>query len=168
MFILSFGLISLAQDKDLDDKILVIREAKEHGKTAVAVEGYLLGEDVLEVKVIARMRRTKPRIYNVIFVGPGVGRVVPIAKETIYDTLVEEEPFETTRQTGFISFGDRTEDKKSKGTLTRELFQFRIPTSRIKEGKKYQLWIKVQGMQRDVKEESFKFNLEGLPELLLE
>jgi len=142
------------------ERVLIIREAKKSRHTTVAVEAYLDG-DILEVKVIARMRRTKPRIYNVIFIGPKAGRVVPDARETLYPTMEGEEPFPTKEREGFISFDKKVKTKKARGTLTKELLKFRIPVDRIIAGRRYQIWVKIESMQRGGNKESFKFDLKN-------
>jgi len=152
--ILVFSSLGYAQEK-----ILVLREAKEHKKATAAVEVYLEG-DILEVKVIARMDRTKPRIYNVIVIGPKIGRVVPKMRNTLYPTMEDEEPFPTKKSGGFISFSSKEETKKTSGTLTKESLKFEIPGDRVVAGKRYQIWVKLESMQRGGDKESFKFDLE--------
>ncbi len=149
------------------ERVLIIREAKKSRHTTVAVEAYLEG-DILEVKVIARMRRTKPRIYNVIFLGPKVGRVVPDVRETLYPAMEGEESFPTKEREGFISFDEKVKTKEARGTLTKELLKFRIPADRIIAGRRYQIWVKVESMQRSGDRESFKFDLENFPQFFSE
>ncbi|MDP8233900.1 MAG: hypothetical protein P9M06_03755 [Candidatus Saelkia tenebricola] len=158
--LLAVGLFFMLSVNTLaEGRVLVIREAKKSRHTTVAVEAFL-EEDILNVKVIARMRRTKPRIYNVIFVGSKVGRVVPDARETLYPTMEGEEPFPTKEREGFISFDDKVKVKEASGTLTKELLKFRIPMDKIVPGKRYQIWVKIESMQRGGDKESFKFNIE--------
>ncbi len=141
------------------EKVLVLREAKEHKKAAAAVEVYLEG-NTLEVTVIGRMDRTKPRIYNVIVIGPKIGRVAPKMRETLYPTMKNEEPFPTKKSGGFIRFSSKEETKNTSGTLTKELLKFEIPGEKIVDGKRYQIWVKLESMQRGGDKESFKFDLE--------
>ncbi|MDP8216710.1 MAG: hypothetical protein P9L98_05280 [Candidatus Kaelpia imicola] len=141
------------------DRVLLLREAKEHRRATAAVEAYLEG-NILEVKVIARMDRTKPRIYNVIVIGPKIGRLVPKMRETLYPTMEDEEPFPTKKSGGFIRFSSKEEAKKTSGTLTKELLKFEIPSEKVVAGKRYQIWVKIESMQRGGDKESFKFDLE--------
>lgn len=162
---LSLSCISYAQEGEAQKRILVIREAKQHKETTAAVKAYLI-DDVLEVTVIARMYATKPRIYNVIVVGPKLGRMSPTTRKTLVPTVEGEEPFPTTERGAFISFGERTKTKEAKGTLTEELLEFKLPPEKIRPGKKYQLWVRVESMQRGGEIEGFKFDLKDLPTLI--
>ncbi len=155
--------LAFTEDNSGDNKILILREAKEDSKATVAVEAYLI-EDILEVKVIARMEREKPRIYNVIVVGPKIGRVVSEAREVLFPAMENEEPFPTKEREGFLSFDDKKKDKEAKGTLTKELLRFKIPREKIIKGKRYQLWVKIESMKSGGKSNStsFKFDLENL------
>ncbi len=141
------------------EKILVLREAKKHKKATAAVEAYLEG-NTLEVTVIGRMDRTKPRIYNVIVIGPKIGRVAPKMRDTLYPTMEDEEPFPTKKSGGFIRFSNKEEAKNTSGTLTKELLKFEIPEEKVVKGKRYQIWVKLESMQRGGDKESFKFDLE--------
>jgi hypothetical protein len=153
-----------AEEKS-NKRILVIRQAKQDRKTTVAVEAYLIN-DILEVTVIARMYAAKPRIYNVILVGPKLGRISPKTRKTLLSTIEEEAPFPTSERRGFISFSKKTKNKKAKGTLTKELVKFEIPTEKIIPDRRYQLWIKVESMRKGGKIQGFKFNLENFPKLI--
>jgi len=144
----------------------VIREAKERGKIAAAVEAYLVADDMLEVTVTARMDAAKPRIFSVLIVGSKLGRISAIERETLFaNALDEENPFLTQEVTGFIKFDQSKKEKKLKGTLSRELHKFRIPTEKVIPGKRYQLWVKVDSMRAGGKHTNFKFDLPDFPNL---
>ena len=155
------------EGQETPERRLVIREGKQSRANIVAVETYLVGNDILEVTVEARMYAQKPKINDVIMVGPRLGRIHYKTRETVHATLEEEEPIPITKQGGFIVFGKRTKTKKPKGTLTKELFKLKIPTDKIVPGKRYQLWVQVEsktsGGGRPLR---FKFDLKDLPELI--
>ena len=157
---------SYAQEQEDAEGILVLREAKEYRKTTVAAQVYLI-DDILEVTVIARMYAEKPRFYKVSIVGPKLGRLSPKTREELTSMMEEETPYPTTKKGIFISFGKKTKTKKARGTLIRELFQFKIPRDKIVPGKHYQLRVAVESKTRGggmpVK---FKFDLQDLPEFL--
>lgn len=162
------ALFSYAQDEDVAGRNLLIRQAKERQDTAVAVEAYLIG-DILEVTIVAKMYAARPRIYNAILVGPRLGRISPKARQTLYPKAEDEELiFLTTDELGSIRFTKKTKQKEVKGTLTKELAQFKIPTDKIMPNKRYQLWIKVESMQGPGQRESFKFDLKNLSKLISE
>lgn len=149
------------------DKELVIREAEELRKNAVAVEAYLV-DDILEAKISVRIFRARPKIHNVIVVGPKLGRISPIEIEQLFATTEEEPPYETKERGGFISFSDDTKTKSLKGTVVRKMFKFKIPPEKIVEDGHYQIWVKVkeEGHGRQGKMTSYKFDLEELPRLV--
>jgi hypothetical protein len=159
VFIFIFLFLSRSFSAYAEERILLLREAKEYKNATAAVEVYL-EENILEVIVIARMNRTKPRIDNVIVVGPKIGRVAPKSRGTLYPTMEDEEPFPTKKSGGFISLSSKDDLKTTSGTLTKEFLKFEIPGDRVLSGKKYQIWIKVESMQRGGHKESFKFDLE--------
>ena len=167
LFVSGAGFV-YAEEAQEPERILVIREAKENEfDTTVAVEVYLEGE-ILEATVIVRMLRTRPRIFNALVVGPKIGRISSKTKEVLDPTVEGEEPFPTKKRGGFISFGEDEEDKKAKGAVIKELIKFKLPTDKIVENKKkkYELWIKAQGLQHTKRIQSFTFVLEDLPELI--
>jgi len=43
-----------------------------------------------------------------------------------------------------------------------------IPEDRVRKGKKYQLWIQIESLQRGGKYKTYKFDLEKFAELILE
>ncbi len=157
---------SCAQEEDAK-QILVLRKAQERQNTVVAVEAYLIN-DILEVTVIASMYATRPRIYNLILVGPRLGRLSPKEKESLYPKAEDKEmDFPTEDMQGrLIRFSKKIKEKKVKGTLTKELFKFKIPADRIIPNKRYELRIEVESMQRPGQPERFRFELKNLPELI--
>ncbi len=167
LFCLSIvGLEVNAQEKDDAGRLLVLREAKQHRKTSVAVEAYLL-DNILEATVIARMDAAKPRIFSVIIVGPKLGRVSAKERKTLFSAVEDEETIFSTEDKGaFIRFSKSREDRELKGTLTRELHKFRIPVEKILPNKRYQLWVKVESMQDPGRIDNFKFDLENFSELV--
>jgi hypothetical protein len=155
-------LLSYAKAQEIAiEKVRILREAQEYEKSTVAVDAHLK-DDILQVIIIARMDGTKPRIYNSIVVGPKLGRLSCESREVLLATVEEEEPFLTKRKDkAFISFTKGEEVKKAKGTLTRELFVFKIPIDRIIKGKKYELWVQIESLQKGGKYKTFKFDLEN-------
>ena len=148
--------------------IVLLREAKEYGRTLVAVEANLSG-NILDVKIIAKMYAKRPNIYNALFVGPKVGRMSPDSRQTLRPEADDEELiFKTTDEGGFLRTSKRTKEKKIKGALTKQSVQFKIPAKKIVPNKKYQLWIDVESMQNPGQYERFKFDLENLSEYLSE
>jgi hypothetical protein len=150
-----------------EEKTLLLREAKQSRKTTVAVEAYLIDKHIVEVKVIARMYAQKPRIYNVIIVGPRLGRISPLTRETLKLGLEPQEPFPTKERKGFISFGPREKEKQPKGRLTQEVLKFKIPVHKLIPGKCYQLWVKIESMAKGGKIQNFKFDIPDFAETLL-
>ena len=148
-----------------EERILVLREAKLFRKDSVAVEAYLI-DDILEVKVEARMYAKKPRINNVLLVGPRIGRLPYITKETIHKKIEEDDPYEVTKQHGLIVFEKRKKERKLKGTATREFYRLRIPKEKIVPGKRYRLWVEIESQTRGDDKQKFKFNIENLSELI--
>ncbi|MGD9014779.1 MAG: hypothetical protein PVI33_01980 [Candidatus Omnitrophota bacterium] len=159
-----------AEQKQIDEAqgpILVLYEAKERTKSAVAVEAYLI-DDIFEVTVIAKMYGTKPLIHKVLVVGPKLGRLSPHERQTVYPKAEDQEAFYKTKdiEGGIIRLKKREKEKKLKqGALTKELARFKIPTDKIVENKRYQLWVKIESMQRGGRFESFKFELKDFPKL---
>jgi len=162
---------SFAQE-DAAERILVLKKAQERqDNTAVAVEAYLLG-DILEVTVTARMYGTKPKIYNTVLVGPKISRLSPQEKQTVYPKAEDKETTFLTEdvEPGLIRLGSkkRVQEKKLKGTLTKELYRFKIPTDKIMPGKRYELRIQVESMQESIERDRFTFELKDFPKLLLQ
>ncbi len=174
--IVSIAMSSYAQEEGAMEQVQIIREAKEANKNLVAVDGYLIGEDIFELTVIARMKREKPRIHNVIVVGPGLGRLSCETKEILIATTKELDPFLTKKKDkGFINFGEDEEKSSkiisksnvSKGRLSKALYRFVIPRDKIKKDKKYKLWVQILSSQRGSKYKTYKFDLENFAQLVL-
>jgi len=164
---ISMLMLLIATPAFAGEKILVIREAKEDRKTAVSVEAYLIG-NMLEAKVSARVERAKPKLDNVIVIGPGIDRVSATKITQVFATTEEEAPYTTTKRKGFISFAPDEKTKKIKGTVVRQLYTFKIPPEKIKPKGKYELWVKVRQdtAKKKGKLTRFKFGLDKLPELM--
>jgi len=113
------------------------------------------------------MYSTKPRIYNIILVGPKIGRLSPKEKQVLYPQAGEEETAFLTENTnpGLISFGKKTKEKKLKGTLTKELFRFKIPVDQIMPDRRYELRIEIESMQSAGQGKKFTFKLDKLPQV---
>ena len=165
LLLLSVCGISFSQGEEVFEKTLVLREAKQLKKTKVGIEAYLL-EDILEVAVEVRMYAERPKIVMVMLTGPGIGRVYHKTKEDIPVSLEEDDPYLVTKLDGEISFSKRTKEKKLRGTLTKELYKFKVPVKKIKKGKRYQLWVEVESKRKGGRIPKFKFDLEELPELV--
>jgi len=163
ILVLSSGFSSL----ESAEKILVFREAFEEHTGTVSVEAHLIG-DILEVKATARIVRAKPKIENIILVGPKIGRMVPVTVKKVYATSEEEAPYITRKRGGLITFDDKKKTKKPKGSVDRKLATFKINKDKIIKGKRYEVWVRVkkEGAGRRGKLTSYKFNLEKLPELV--
>lgn len=157
--------------EDEMERKLVLRQAQKQGNTSVAVEAYLIG-DILETTVYVRMYSSKPKIFNILLVGPKLGRLSPRSKTTLYPKVEEQEAdltFPTTDiRGGHIRFSKRTEEKVSQGRLTRELAKFKIPRKRILAKRRYELRILVESMQRSGQTEYFRFPLKDFAQLFLE
>ena len=148
------------------ERLLVIREGKQSRNNIVVVDVYLI-EDVLEALVGVRMYAEKPKINDVILVGPKLGRIHYKSRETVFAKVEEEEPYPITKQSGIIVFGKRTKTKQPEGTLTKELFRIKIPREKIVPNKRYQLWVQVESKTRAGGTPlKFKFDLENLAELI--
>jgi len=161
----SFLSSSYAQEGKAQERTLVLREAKQDGKTTVAIDAYLTG-DILEVKVTAKMYATKPRISNIILVGPGIGRLSPLTKKTVASSTQEEEPYPTSKRGAFISFGTRTKTEKATGTVTKEMVEFKITADKIMPAKLYQIWVRVESSQSGGQPQGFKFDLKDFARLI--
>jgi len=160
-FFLSF---SYSQDQDQLEKKLIIREGKQVRDNIVAIEAYRIG-DVLEVKVEVRMYAQRPRIKNVLIVGPKIGRISYKRKEELPLRFEEEDPYPITKERGILSFRRRSKVKQPKGTMTKELFKIDVPWDKIVEGKRYQLWVDVESKTRGQRPLKFRFDLNNLLEV---
>jgi hypothetical protein len=150
-------------------RVLVIEEAQERNKSAVAVKVYLI-DDILEATIIGLMYATKPRIYKAIVVGPKLGTLSPQERQTLYPRAEDEELFYKTKdvEAGLIRLSKREKKKKLEGTLTKELARFKIPKDKIVTKKRYQLRVQVESMQRGGQLEKYRFDLKDLPQLILQ
>ena len=157
---------SVYGERQNSEAIIVLREAKEAGTTSAAVEAKLI-DNIMEVKITARMYGTKPRIYNTLIVGSKLGRLSIESKEVLTQAPEEEAPYPTTGRKAFISFTPSGKTKKLEGTLTRELVKFKIPKDRVVLGKRYELWVQIESMQTGGLSQTFKFELKNFAELIL-
>ena len=150
----------------------VWREAVDIKGNIVAIDISLVGEDLLEAKVTGFMEQERPRLKNILLVGPGVGRLSPTTRKTILAGLEEDEPY-PTRRSGLLVLNQGSK-RTAKGTLTRERCQFTLPLEKmrekiIKKGKKahYEFWVFLESSNRGGDFLRFKFDLDPLPELIL-
>ena len=171
--LLAFALFSynstFAQYPDTESasgKVLVIREGKEIQKKTVVVEAYLKG-DILEVEVGARILRERPKIHNLLLVGPGIGRVHYTTSEIVPPSTEEEAPYPITRSGGLVSFGEKTEVKYPKGALSKRRFDIEVPVDKLVAGGKYELWVDLRSKTRGgSRGKKFEFLLENFYELV--
>ncbi len=149
-----------SQQQDSVKAGLVLREGKQVRNDTVAVEVYVV-DGILEVRVEVRMYSERPKIKNVMLVGPRVGRLSYDLKEEIPLILEEEDPYLIRSEGGVISRGEKKKYKKPKGTLTKELFKIKVPWEKIVPDKRYQLWVDVESKTRGgERPKKFRFNLE--------
>jgi len=160
----SFPSLSFSQDHNQPEKKFIIREGKQVRDNVVAIEAYRIG-DILEVKVEARMYAQRPRIKNVLIVGPRIGRVSYKRKEEIPLEFEEEDPYLITKERGILSLRKRSKTKQPKGTMTKELFKIDVPWDKIVEGKRYQLWVDVESKTSGQRPLKFRFDLDNLSEV---
>lgn len=153
------------REVEKEERILVIREAKLFREKNVAVDAQLI-DDVLEIMVEARIYAQKPRINDVLVRGPKLGRLHYQTRKTIVAGVDEPEPFEVTKEHGWLVLGKRKKVIELEGTLTKELFKIKIPEDKIVCGKKYELWVEIESKTRGGRAEKFKFKLEDFPELI--
>ena len=155
-------------EEEFSKEVFVIREAKDFRDVEAAVEGFLI-DNIFEVLVEARLIQQRPRISYVAVVGPKLGRKSFETKRSVLKGIEEDMPFETTEEQGvFRLFGKRKKERKLKGTVTKEIFQIRIPAEKIKNKKRYWLWVYVESKQQGSTIHKFKFELKDFPRLLEE
>ncbi|MFH1622501.1 MAG: hypothetical protein ABIA97_05195 [Candidatus Omnitrophota bacterium] len=152
----------------MQGRIPVIREAKIFRNKNVAVDAHLVDGEVLEIMVEARIYAQKPRINDVLVSGPKLGKERYIARKTIVAGVDEPEPFEVTKEHGWVVFGKRKKVRELEGTLTKELFKIKIPKDKVVCGKKYQLWVEIESKTEGGRAEKFKFKLKDFPSLFHE
>jgi hypothetical protein len=153
---------------EMEGRIPVIREAKIYRNKNVAVDAHLVDGEVLEIMVEARIYAQKPRINDVLVSGPKLGKERYIARKTIVAGVDEPEPFEVTKEHGWIVLGKRKKVRELEGTLTKELFKIKIPKEKVVCKKKYQLWVEIESKTQGGRAEKFKFKLEDFPSLFHE
>lgn len=160
---------SFSQQLAASQKQLVIRQAQEDSKGAVAVEAYLDG-NTLEAKVSARMTKGRPSIENVVLMGPAIGRIVPATVKQLYATSEEEPPYETVQRKGFISFRKGQTTKRIKGGVTRKLVTFVLPEEQIKKGKDYYIRVKINSAKQTAgspgKSTKFDFDVSKIAKMI--
>lgn len=153
------------------EKYPVLREALNVQGSIVAVDISLLGEDLLESKVTGFMERARPRIRNVLVVGPGAGRLGPTTRDQVLADLEEDPPY-PTRRAGLLDLRSGSE-AVADGTLTRMRFRHELPVEKMREQIKrrkkinYEFWVYMESSQRGGRYRKYKFELERLPGLLL-
>jgi len=154
------------------EKRPVHREAINQQGDIVAVDLYLVGEDLLEAKVTGFMKQSRPRLENVTLQGPGVGHLAPSARQVLQAGLEEDPPYPTKRS-GLLVMKQGSE-RLAQGTLIRELFQYELPVEKIKNqirkrGDKvqYEFEVKMSSATRGGDFKRYKFDLEEFPELFL-
>ena len=154
------------QDAAAAERALVLRQSLEDQKAAVAVEAYLEG-DTLEVKVSARMLDSKPKIYDVILIGPKLGRLNPVTIDKVYAEVEEEEPYPVVKRGGgLVTFGKTKSYKQRKARTVRKLAVFRIPADQIVPGGRYELQVKIEKFQGKGKLRVYDFDLKNLSMLV--
>ena len=89
-----------------------------------------------------------------------------ITMKQLYATAEEEEPYETDKRGGFITFSEDSETKKLKGRTSRKLITFKIPPDKIMPEKKYDLKVKIEGSDKRGRTSTYRFELKGLYELI--
>jgi hypothetical protein len=150
-----------------EEGILILSEARQYGKASVSVEAYLK-DLILEVTVSARVYADRPKIDNVIVVGPRLGRLSAKAKTSLFATEEDEEEPEVTESRGLLGFGSRSTARKKKGVLVKERYKFKIPPKKIVSGKRYELRVKIDSPKIDSKSIRFKFELKDFARHVLE
>ncbi|MBD3264660.1 MAG: hypothetical protein GF375_06130 [Candidatus Omnitrophica bacterium] len=142
-----------------EESTLIAREGKQVRRDTVAIEAYAI-HNILRVNVEARMYSERPKISKVLLVGPKIGRMTYYRKEEIPINLEEKTPYLISKKGGLFSSRDNTEEKDPKGTLTHELFEFKVP-GKIVSGKKYELWVYIEGKNSAAssRPQRFSFNL---------
>ncbi len=145
----------------LAEKELILREGKQVRDDVVAVEVYVV-ENILEVRVEVRMYSQRPKITNVMLVGPRIGRLSSDLKEEIPLALKEDDPYLVRSEGGVVSSGEKRKKKKLKGTVAKELFKIKVPWEKIVPDKRYQLWVDVESKTRGGgRPQKYRFNLEN-------
>ena len=149
----------------------VAREALNIQRDIVAIDLVLNG-NVLQAKVTGFMHEERPKLANVLLVGPAVGRLSPTARKTVQAGLEEDAPY-STKRSGFLVLNQGSKDV-AEGALTRERLEFVLPLQKMqdairKRGKKahYEFWVILESATHAQQGVRFKFDLDELPELIL-
>ena len=150
----------------------VHREAINMQGDVVAVDLSLVGEDLLEAKVTGFMKQNRPRLENLILLGPGADRLAPATRQVLRAGLEEDPPYPTKRS-GLIVMNQGS-NQLQQGTLIREQCQYQLPFEKMrdqikKRGNKahYEFWVYMSSSNRGGDIKRYKFDLEKLPELLM-
>ena len=150
----------------------VHREAINMQGDIVAVDLSLVGENLLEAKVTGFMKQTRPRLENVILMGPVVGRLAPTTREVLRAGLEEDPPYPTKRS-GLLVMNQGSK-QLAEGTLIRERFQYELPVEKMRQairkkgGKaRYEFVVTMSSANRGGDFKRYTFDLEALPQLLL-
>lgn len=154
-------------EEQAEQEVLILREARQYGKANVSVEAYLK-DKILKVTVSARVYADRPKIDNVIVVGPKLGRLAPKAKTSLFATEQDEEEPEATESRGLLGFGSRSKATKKKGALAKAQYKFKIPPEKIVSGKRYELRVKIDSPKIDNRALRFKFELKDFAKLILQ
>jgi len=150
----------------------VHREAIDIQGDIVAVETSLVGEDLLEAKVTGFMKQSRPRLENIVLMGPGVGRLSPTTRQVLRAGLEKDPPYPTKRS-GLLVMNQGSE-RTAEGALIRERCQYQLPLEKVREairkkGEKarYEFEVKMTSANRGGNFKRYEFSLETLPELIL-
>ena len=150
----------------------VHREAINIQGDIVAVEISVVGEELLEAKVTGFMKQTRPRLENVILMGPAVGRLAPTTRQVLRAGLEEDPPYPTKRS-GLLVMKQGSK-QLAEGTLIRERFQYELPVEKMRQvirkkgGKaKYEFAVTMSSANRGGDFKRYTFDLEELPKILV-
>ena len=148
------------------------REAINIGGDIVAVDVSLVGKNLLEAKVTGFMKQTRPRLENVILMGPAVGRLAPTTRQVLRAGLEEDPPYPTKRS-GLLVMNQGSK-QLAQGTLIREHFQFELPAEKIKQAiqkrggrVRYEILVTMSSANRGGDFKRYTFDLETLPQAIL-
>ena len=150
----------------------VHREAINIHGDIVAVDLSLVGEDLLEAKVTGFMKRSRPRLDNVILIGPAVGRLAPTTRQVVRAGLEQDPPYPTKRS-GLLVMKQGSK-QLAEGTLIRERFQYELPAEKMRQairkkgGKaRYEFVVTMSSANRGGDFKRYTFELEALPKVLI-
>ena len=161
----------MAVEQGEGQRQLVHREAINLQGDIVAVEISLIGEALLEAKVTGFMKQTRPRLENVILMGPGVGRLASTTRQVLRAGLEEDPPYPTKRS-GLLVMNQGNK-QLAEGTLIRERLQYELPVEKMRQvirkkgGKaRYEFVVTMTSANRGGDFKRYTFELEELPETL--